>query len=591
MRNGLRESRGLVRAGRRFHLYAGLLAGLLLGGLGFSASAAELRMDGASLTPAGLVAAAAAPVRPVIGEAVWQRVRDANAVLLAAAAQCQKIYGLTTGVGANKDQGELSCENLLGPDGHMTVDAAAISSAFNTALLHAHGAGVDAASPPALVRAAMIARLNTALTGGSGMEEAVARQLAALLEHDILPVIPERGSVGEADITLLSHIGLVMQGLWWADHGGVRKTGAQALADAGLAPITLLGKDALASFSSNAFSAALATQALADLRAARAMLVPVYGLSLEALNGNVAPLMAEPAALRPYPKVAGAAAELRSTLTGSYLFQPSDDRHLQDPLSYRTGIYQIGALDRALDELDAILSIQLNGADDNPVVYVGAVSPMTAALPGLKIVDEPGLQGAVVPSASFSPLPQAIALQTAGIAAAHVSEGILNRTLVLMNPDITGLPRFLAGPDAVHAFGAIHKPIGAVAAQNRSLADPASLDFASLALGIEDMGTNAPRVARRLSQMAGNLDTLLGFELLLAAQAIDLRRAATPDLVLAPETGALYGQYRASVPFLCGDTTVLSGIIAASTAFVEGTPLTPIPPVPCAPAVELMTEN
>ena len=199
MRNGLRVSRGLVCAGRRFHLYAGLLAGLLLGGLGFSASATELRMDGASLTPAGLVAAAAAPVRPVIGEAVWQRVRDANAVLLAAAAQCQKIYGLTTGVGANKDQGELSCENLLGPDGHMTVDATAISSAFNTALLHAHGAGVDAASPPALVRAAMIARLNTALTGGSGMEEAVARQLAARLEHDILPVIPERGSGGEAE--------------------------------------------------------------------------------------------------------------------------------------------------------------------------------------------------------------------------------------------------------------------------------------------------------------------------------------------------------------------------------------------------------
>ncbi|MEM1385903.1 MAG: aromatic amino acid lyase, partial [Pseudomonadota bacterium] len=402
------------------------------------------------------------------------------------------------------------------------------------------------------------------------------------LEHDILPVIPERGSVGEADITLLAHVGLVMQGLWWADHAGARKTGAEALADAGLEPVTLLGKDALASFSSNAYSAALAAQTLAKLRAVRAMLAPVYALSLEALNGNVAPLMAEPAALRPFPHIADAAAELRTALAGSYLFAPSEHRHLQDPLSYRTWIYQVGALDRALEELDEILTIQLNGADDNPVVYVGEVSPMTAALPGLRVVDQPGLQGAVVPSASFSPLPQAIALQTAAVAAAHVSEGIENRTLVLMNPEMTGLPRFLAGPEAVHAFGAIHKPIGAVASENRSLSTPTSQDFSSIALGIEDMGTNAPRVARRLSRIADNLESLLGFELLLAAQAIDLRRARTPSLILSPTTEKLHAEYREYVPFLCGDTVVLSSLIEASTRFIEGHPAPPIPPVPCA---------
>ncbi|MEM7398956.1 MAG: aromatic amino acid ammonia-lyase [Pseudomonadota bacterium] len=575
----------------RSRRWVGFLTWILSAGLAAPLSAAELLLDGASLSPAALVEAAAAPVRPVIDEASWQRVRDANTVLLAAAAQCQRIYGLTTGVGANKDHRELSCENLLDADGQMTSEAAAASSAFNTALLHAHGAGVDTASPPALVRAAMIARLNTALTGGSGMQEAAARQLAALLKHDILPVIPERGSVGEGDITLLSHIALVMQGLWQADHAGVRKTGSQALADAGLEPITLLGNDALATFSSNAFSAALAAQALADMRAVREMLAPVYGLSLEALNGNVAPLMAEPAALRPFPKVTEAAAELRSLLAGSYLFQPSETRHLQDPLSYRTGIYQIGALDRALDELEAVLTIQLNGADDNPVVYVGAVSPITAALPGLKIVDEPGLQGAVVPSSSFSALPQTLALQSAAIAAAHVSKGIEYRTLVLMNPDITRLSRFLAGPDAVHAFGAIHKPIGAVAAQNRNLADPASLDFVSLELEIEDMGTNAPRVARRLSLMADNLETLLGFELLLAAQAVDLRQAATPGLALAPSTATLHARFRAKVPFLCGDTTVLTSVITASSRFIEGLPVTPIPAVPCAPVTQQQTDN
>lgn len=105
------------------------------------------------------------------------------------------------------------------------------------------------------------------------------------------------------------------------------------------------------------------------------------------------------------------------------------------------------------------------------------------------------------------------------------------------------------------------------------------------------MGTNAPRVARRLSLMADNLETLLGFELLLAAQAVDLRQAATPGLALAPSTATLHARFRAKVPFLCGDTTVLTSLITASSRFIEGLPVTPIPAVPCAPVTQQQTDN
>ncbi len=117
-------------------------------------------------------------------------------------------------------------------------------------------------------------------------------------------------------------------------------------------------------------------------------------MSLEGLNGNLAQILAEPSLMRPFPFIAEVAADLRNILAGSYLHTPSKERPLQDPLSYRTAIHQLGSLDRALDELERLLTIQINSADDNPVVFLGPLDPVTA--------------------------------QQAGIAAAHLSVGSLN---------------------------------------------------------------------------------------------------------------------------------------------------------------------
>lgn len=551
-------------------LFAGMAAMAPLSGANSDVTGARhLALDGASLTPQALVRTARTAQPVSVDDAAWARARDANAVLIAAAEQCQQIYGLTTGVGANKDQSELNCDALTGPDGRLSEQTIAASVEFNRALLHAHAAGVGPEMPAEIVRAAMLARLNTALTGGSGMDTVILRRLVDYLNNDILPVVPGRGSVGEADITLLSHVGLTMTGAWEVDYRGTRMPAARALQEAGLAPIDFVGKDALASFSSNAYSAALASFALVELQQVSRVARLVYALSLEGLNGNVAPLLAEPAQRRPFPYVATAAGDLRTILQGSYLFEPSGPRALQDPLSYRTAAYQIGSLDRALAELEELLTLQLNSADDNPVVYLGAVDPLTASQGGIKPVERGRLQGAVVPSANFSPLPYVIAMQRAAIAAAHVSYGSLFRTIALANPEITGLSRFLGTGQTRHAFGAIQKPIVELAAENRELANPVSLDFAPVALDIEDMATNAPRVARRLRRMADNLLAILGFELMHAAQAADLRLRQEPGLALSPVTRRLLDEYRAEVPFLERDDRVLTVDIAASTGFLR----------------------
>ncbi len=241
----------------------------LLVGMGQAAlaqCATPLVLDGRSLTPAIVEECPLAPVSVTVTEEAWQRVRNANAVLLAAAAKGQQIYGLTTGVGANKDQSAAGDDVLFGPDGKPTEKFKADSIAFNTALLHAHAAGVGPMLPPEIVRAALLIRLNTALTGGSGMDESMVQWFADFLNHDMLPVIPSRGTVGEADITLLSHIGLAMMGEWDVTYQGERMAAADALKAAGLKPVQPFGKDALASFSSNAYSAAQSVFALREMQ-------------------------------------------------------------------------------------------------------------------------------------------------------------------------------------------------------------------------------------------------------------------------------------------------------------------------------------
>lgn len=547
-----------------------LLLPILLSPVGFAYGAGPLVLDGRSLLPAVVAEIALEPVTVSIADEARQRVRDAKAVLLAAAANGQQIYGLTTGVGANKDQSAVHGEKLFEANGQPTAKFKADSQTFNRALLHAHAAGVGPMLPPEVVRAILLIRLNTALTGGSGMEEAMVQRFADFLNHDLLPVIPSRGSVGEADITMLSHIGLAMMGEWEAVYQGQRMPAAEALAAAGLEPIQPFGKDALASFSSNAFSAAQAVFALREMQHIARTGRMVFALSLEGLNGNVAPLLAEPSQMRPFPFVSAVASDLRGILKGSYLYEPSEMRPLQDPLSFRTAIYQFGTLDRALNELEQLLTLQINSADDNPVVFLGKVSPETASQANIKPVTIGTVQGVVVPSASFSPLPFAVALQRAGIAAAHVSVGSLNRTLRLANDHFTGLKRFLGTDKTVHAFGAIQKPIVALAAENRDLANPVSLDFMPVAINVEDMATNAAHAARRLRQMAANLAGLFGFEAMHAAQAVDLRLEASKPVAIAAATGTFKAAFRQAVPFLERDDQVLTRNIAAAAAFITG---------------------
>lgn len=545
---------------------ATLCASLLFPMLGYSASG--ITLDGHSLTLEDAWAIARGEKQVEIAPDAMQRVEQANKLLMIAAGKGVPVYGLTVGVGLNKDK------SLFDAHGQLTPEVLQASREFNVNALRAHGAGVGPAMPDELVRMAMVIRLNTLLTGNTGAQPQVATLYQQLLNKNITPIVPSRGSVGEADITLASHIGDVMIGEWRVRVNGQEMASAAALKQAGITKLDPVGKDALSILSTNAVSAAYSAQALLEARQIINITPAVFGLSLEALNGNVSPFLEQSLSVRPFPGIQDTAGYLRDALKGSYLWQHQDGRPLQDPLSFRTTVFVLNEARREWNEAYQMLEIQMNSSDDNPAVIVGAARTLADnSQVAQYFVSEENVSGAIFPTSNFEPLPLALAVQNLSLALGHLAHNSVQRTLHLSDDHFTGLSRFLAADtnQQGHAFGAIQKPQVALLADIRDLVNPVSLDGQPMAGTIEDTYTNNLRASKRLSQIAGNLSNIYGLELLHASQAIDLRKQKNPELRLGEQTGKIYAAYREKVPFVAQDR-IFSDNIQDSATLVERYP-------------------
>lgn len=518
---------------------------------------ADVALSGHGTTPEMIVRVANGENVSVSGESI-NKVKRAYAVLLQGAKEGQEIYGLTVGVGWNKDR------KMVDAKGELTPELMEASREFNEGLLRAHSVGVGPDTAVPVVRAAMAVRLNNILTGGPGVQPHVAEMLVAFLNNDITPVMPSRGSVGQADMTLLSHIGLAMLGEGEVYHKDQRMPAKEALAAAGIEPLKPFGKDGLAILSSNAYAAALASIAIHDAEQLLETSKLVYGLSLEGLNGNVSPLLQDVTALRPFPSYVDSTSGLRDVLAGSYLWQADEKRILQDPLSFRTAPYLLGSFADSLARTKALVEIQINSSDDNPGIAID-VEPKSD-LPQARKGYVQG--GAVLPTANFEPLPWVISFEELGIVLAHHATASSERVLKLNNPTHTKLPRYLGTENTHHAFLVVEAPLMAMAAEARSLAQPTSFDSRPIAGGVEDVGTNAPYVVERVRQQIDDSFTILSMELMHAAQAADLRLKEHPERKLATATAKLHDAFREKVPFLDQDRSMTPDI-SAGAAFLK----------------------
>lgn len=237
-------------------------------------AAGTITLNGTSLSieDAGKIAAGEADVT-IAPEAV-KLLEDSHKLVMASAAQGLAVYGLTVGVGLNKDQ------KLFTADGKLSPEVLETSRAFNYNALRSHSASVSEMMPVDLARLSMVVRLNTLLAGKFGAQVRVAELYRDMLNKNVTPLIPSEGSVGEADILLASHVG--------------------ALKAAGIKPLQPEGKDALAILSNNSVAMAYAIDAARNAERIVEMTPTIYGLSLEGLNGNVAPILPQTIGARPF---------------------------------------------------------------------------------------------------------------------------------------------------------------------------------------------------------------------------------------------------------------------------------------------------
>lgn len=392
-------------------------------------------------------------------------------------------YGLTTGLGIRRDTA------IRGVD-------------HDRLTLRQHLIGHGPPAPRDVVRATALRLANALAQGVTVARPVLAERLVDVLNADGLPAVRTRGSIGQSDLAAMAD-----------------------LAEGMLGDLELVQGEAIALLNQSAFSTGWAALAVHDAITLLDALDVAGALDLEAFGANRTMLDPAIALVRPYPGVRATLERLDGLLAGG----APVPRALQDPLTFRTLPQLHGSARDAFGFVREQLAIELNAAQANPLVVVG--------------------EGVVVSVGNFEMVPLALALDLARLALAPALTSACERSSKLLHPGHSGLPEGLGERPglAESAYSEIGIAMQALTAEARLLAQPVSHEVvsSSQAGGIEDRMTMAPLAARRLAEMTELGTRIVAIELLLAAQACDLRGAE-----LGQGTARAHALVRSVAPFL-----------------------------------------
>ncbi|MEE3242204.1 MAG: aromatic amino acid ammonia-lyase [Candidatus Thermoplasmatota archaeon] len=468
-------------------------------------------LDGESLTIDRLVDVARNKENVKVTDGAWKRIENSRKMLEEKIDAHETMYGVTTGIGEFSE---------------VTLTPKQIKK-FQKLLIYSHAAGIGEPMEKEIVRGAMCGRINVHSKGNSGGRKEVTEYLVESLNHDITPVVCEKGSVGACgDLSPMSQIALALMGEGEMFVSGKITDSKVALDKIGLKPLELEARDGLAIINGSNVLTALAAIIIHDARKWMKLHDITASMTLEALMANMKPYDKRIHVLRGFSGAQEVAANLNLiTKDSEILF--SGKKKVQDAYSMRSTPQVAGALRDAIKFASGQVETELNGVGDNPIFLTREKEVLTGA--------------------NFQGTPVALPMEMIGTGlsmVAVISERRMNR---LTNPALSvGLPPFLTKKPGLNSGMMLAQyTADALIAETRILSHPAANQSIPAAADQEDFVSMGLTTSQKVKKILDNCYGVLAIEMMAAAQALDIR-----DKKLGKGTGAAHRVVRKYVDFL-----------------------------------------
>ncbi len=473
-------------------------------------------LTGRTLTITELEAIGRKGQKVLIAPRLWTLIRRSRKFVDERSSGSAPVYGLNTGFGA-------LAQVAIRPSDAKELQRNIVLS---------HNAGVGKPFPSDIVRAAMALRINTLVRGNSGVSPALIKTLVAMLNYDIVPVVPTKGSVGASgDLAPMAAIGLALIGRGDVMFRGRRMTARRALSKCRLRPYDLRPKEGLSLLNGTQFSTAVASRILHE----GSLLLDTADISgtmsIEGLKGTNTQFHPRIFEVRPHPGAAVSARAIRALLKGSkILSEHRDCKKVQDPYSLRCMAQVHGSVRDLFSFCRRTLQIEINSVTDNPLVF-----------PELGLITSGG---------NFHGEPIAFASDIMAMGLAEIASIAERRVFRLLDHELSALPAFLARhPGLNSGLMMAQTTAAALVSQNKHLCHPASVDSIPTSADQEDHVSMSMNAGLKAMEVLENAKYVLAVELLCAAQAIDL----LSPLRTSPALERVIRLLRADVPFLDRD--------------------------------------
>lgn len=492
----------------------------------------ELPLGRGGMSFEDLVAVARKRVKVRLTKDAERRICRARRLIDRWVKEGRTVYGVTTGFGALSDV-SISRED---------------TRTLQKNILMSHAAGVGDILDNETVRAIMALRIKDLAMGHSGVRLETVQYLVRLLNEDVCPVVPKKGSVGASgDLVPLAHLALVLIGMGEAFCDGQRVTGLEALRKCGLDPLELEAGEGLALLNGTQVMTAIGGLAVADSARLSKTTDIAAALSLEVLMGARMEFDPRICRVRPHPGQAAAADNMyRITRNSEIISSHKDCCRIQDAYTLRCSPQVHGASKDAIHYAGQVLETEMNSATNNPVIFADT--------------------GEFLLGGNFHGQPVALAMDFACMAVSELANISERRIERLVNPQLSGLPAFLVSDGGLNSGLMIAQYCAAsLVSENKVLCHPACVDSIPTSANKEDHVSMGTISALKLREVVNNARNVVAIELLCGAQAMDLFTNMKPG----EGTLAAYRVIREAVAHLERDR-VLSGDISKVSMLIEG---------------------